>query len=309
MIIPVFNEEEAIPIFYNKFRLFHKEHLNEHVIQFIFVDDGSSDNTLEVLQNLALVDEDIKVIVFSRNFGKEAALFAGLEFSEGDVTIPIDVDLQDPIEIIPEMIEKHLNGAEVVLAQRIDRSSDSFLKKKTAEYFYKIHNRISDVQIKPNVGDYRLLSKKVIKEILRLQENQLFMKGIFNWVGFKTEIVEYKREERSAGTTKFNGWKLWNLAVEGFTSFSLLPLKVWTYLGTIIAMIAFIFGVKVIIEKLFFGVEVSGYPSLMVAILFLGGIQLIGIGILGEYLGRNYMETKRRPKYIIDKVIKHKKID
>lgn len=207
------------------------------------------------------------------------------------------------------MILSQTNGVEVVLAQRINREVDSLLKRKTAELFYKIINKISPQKIVPNVGDFRLMTRKVVNEILRLQENQLFMKGLLSWVGFKYTVVQYKRENRIAGDTKFNGWKLWNLALDGVTSFSTIPLKIWTYLGSFIAFLSFLFAIKVIVEKVFLGIQVSGYASMMVAILFFGGVQLISIGVLGEYLGRIYLETKKRPRYIInEKFIKKKTI-
>ena len=237
----------------------------------------------------------------SRNFGKEAALFAGLEASTGDVVIPIDVDLQDPIDVIPQLIKKYQEGFDVVLAKRVSRDADSYLKRKTAEYFYKFHNAISTLKIEENVGDFRLMSREVVNAIIQLPERQLFMKGILSWVGFNTAVIEYNRAERVAGKTKFNGWKLWNLALEGITSFSTVPLRLWSYIGLVIAAFSFIYGSILIFNKLVFGNDVPGYPSIMVSILFLGGIQLIGIGVLGEYIGRIYFETKQRPKYIVKK--------
>ncbi|EHN4965896.1 glycosyltransferase family 2 protein, partial [Escherichia coli] len=195
-------------------------------------------------------DSNVKNICFIRNFGKESALFAGLEFASGDAIIPIDVDLQDPINIIPEMIEKWLNGADVVLAKRIDRSSDGRLKRKTAEWFYKLHNVISSPKIEENVGDFRLMSREIVENIKKLPEKNLFMKGVLSWVGGKTEIVEYVRAERIIGQTKFNGWKLWNLAIEGITSFSTFPLRMWTYIGAFVAGMAFIYGVYMILSTL-----------------------------------------------------------
>ncbi len=244
---------------------------------------------------------------FTRNFGKEPALFAGLEYATGDAVIPIDVDLQDPIEVIPALINKWQEGYDVVLAKRLDRSSDSFFKRKSAEWFYKLHNKISKPTIEENVGDFRLMSRDVVENIKQLPERNLFMKGVLSWVGGKTAIVEYTRAERSAGATKFNGWKLWNLALEGITSFSTAPLRIWTYIGFFVAALAFVYGSYMIIGKLFFGTPVPGYPSLLVSILFLGGIQLIGIGVLGEYIGRIYIEAKERPRYILKKRIERGK--
>lgn len=297
LIVPVFNEEEAIPIFYSSVREFAQ--FKQLEVEIVFINDGSTDNTELLLKELEVKDSNVKNICFTRNFGKESALFAGLEFASGDAIIPIDVDLQDPINIIPEMIEKWLNGADVVLAKRIDRSSDGRLKRKTAEWFYKLHNVISSPKIEENVGDFRLMSREIVENIKKLPEKNLFMKGVLSWVGGKTEIVEYVRAERIIGQTKFNGWKLWNLAIEGITSFSTFPLRMWTYIGAFVAGMAFIYGVYMILSTLIFGNEVHGYPSILVSILFLGGVQLIGIGILGEYIGRIYIETKKRPRYIL----------
>ncbi len=297
LIVPVFNEEEAIPIFYQRVR--ESSFLQDYEIEIVFINDGSRDKTEGIINSLALADDLVIALSFTRNFGKEPALFAGLEYATGDAMIPIDVDLQDPIEVIPQLITKWQEGCEVVLAKRLDRSSDSFFKRKSAEWFYKLHNKISRPTIEENVGDFRLMSREVVENIKQLPERNLFMKGILSWVGGKTAIVEYARAERSAGETKFNGWKLWNLALEGITSFSTAPLRIWTYIGFFVAALAFLYGSYMIIGKLFFGNPVPGYPSLLVSILFLGGIQLIGIGVLGEYIGRIYIEAKERPRYIL----------
>lgn len=297
LVVPVYDEELAIPIFYKTVRDCLR--LRQFETEIIFINDGSHDNTELIINELSKQDPLVKALSFTRNFGKEPALFAGLEHASGDAIIPIDVDLQDPIEVIPVLIERWQLGADIVLAKRVDRSDDSPFKRKTAEWFYKLHNRISTPKIEPNVGDFRLMSKEVVSNIIRLQEKNLFMKGLLSWVGGNTSIVEYKRAERSAGTTKFNGWKLWNLALEGITSFSTLPLRIWTYIGFIIAALSFIYGVWMIFDTLMFGNSVKGYPSIMVSIMFLGGIQLIGIGVLGEYIGRIYTETKNRPIYIL----------
>lgn len=302
LIVPVLNEEEAIPIFYQRVR--ESSFLQDYEIEIVFINDGSRDKTEDIINSLALADDLVIALSFTRNFGKEPALFAGLEYATGDAMIPIDVDLQDPIEVIPQLITKWQEGYEVVLAKRLDRSSDSFFKRKSAEWFYKLHNKISRPTIEENVGDFRLMSREVVENIKQLPERNLFMKGILSWVGGKTAIVEYARAERSAGETKFNGWKLWNLALEGITSFSTAPLRIWTYIGFFVAALAFLYGSYMIIGKLFFGNPVPGYPSLLVSILFLGGIQLIGIGVLGEYIGRIYIEVKERPKFILKKKYK-----
>lgn len=304
LVIPVFNEEAVIPIFYDAVR--SEQSLKPYQVELVFVNDGSRDKTAEQIKALIQHDPLVLLINFSRNFGKEPALFAGLEHATGEVVIPIDVDLQDPIAVIPLMIEQYQKGADVVLAKRTDRSSDTWLKRKTAALFYKVHNKVSNPKIEENVGDFRLLSRAAVEAVKQMPERQLFMKGVLSWVGFDTTIVEYKREERAAGKSKFNGWKLWNLALEGLTSFSTAPLRVWTYIGALVAFISFIYAAIIIANKIFFGNAVSGYASIMTVMLFLGGIQLIGIGILGEYLGRVYMETKNRPRYIIKDIISHK---
>lgn len=297
LVVPVFNEEDAIPIFYKTVREF--EGLKQHEVEIVFINDGSTDATESIINALAVSDNLVKNLSFTRNFGKEPALFAGLDHASGEAIIPIDVDLQDPIEVIPHLIEKWQAGADMVLAKRTDRSTDGSLKRKTAEWFYKLHNKISNPKIEENVGDFRLMSREVVENIKRMPERNLFMKGVLSWVGGKTDVVNYARAERVAGDSKFNGWKLWNLALEGITSFSTFPLRMWTYIGLAVATISFIYGAWMIIDTIAFGNPVRGYPSLLVSILFLGGIQLIGIGVLGEYIGRIYVETKQRPKYLL----------
>lgn len=299
LIVPVFNEEDTIPIFYKSVR--ELEELKDYDVEIVFINDGSTDSTESIINALAIADRLVIPISFTRNFGKEPAICAGLEHSTGEAVIPIDVDLQDPLEIIPLMIEKWLSGADIVLAKRADRSTDGKIKRKTAEWFYKLHNKISAPKIEENVGDFRLMSRDIVENIKLMPERNLFMKGILSWVGGRTDIVEYTRASRVAGKSKFNGWKLWNLAVEGITSFSTFPLRIWTYIGFFVALLSFLYGAWMIINKLFWGNPVAGYPSIIVSILFLGGVQLIGIGVLGEYIGRIYIETKQRPRYVIKK--------
>lgn len=298
IVCPFFNEEEMISLFIEKVFII----LNDIGMSFeiVCVNDGSIDRTLEKLLEAKKKYQNIRIINLSRNFGKEAALTAGIDHAVGDAIIPIDADLQDPPELIKEFIKHWNKGYDVVLARRTDRTSDNIAKRTTAKLFYKFHNRISQTKIPENVGDFRLISKKVAQSIQKLPENQRFMKGIFAWVGFKTAVVDYKREPRKAGKTSFNGWKLWNFAIEGITSFSTAPLKLWLYTGLLFSISAFFYGSFIIVRTLVYGVDVPGYASLLATILFLGGIQLIGIGVLGEYLGRIYLETKRRPTYIVD---------
>lgn len=295
LVVPVFNEEEAVPLFYEVVR----RELSQYEVEIVFINDGSKDGTEGIINALSISDSLVKSISFTRNFGKEPALFAGLESATGDAIIPIDVDLQDPISVIPKLVERWQEGADVVLAKRTDRSADGHMKRKTAEWFYKLHNKISSPKIEENVGDFRLMSREIVEHIKLLPERNLFMKGVLSWVGGRVEVVEYTRADRVAGTSKFNGWKLWNLALEGITSFSTFPLRMWTYIGLLVAAASFIYGAWMIFDTLAFGNPVRGYPSIIVSILFLGGVQLIGIGVLGEYIGRIYTETKKRPKYII----------
>ncbi|AYL57264.1 glycosyltransferase family 2 protein [Citrobacter freundii] len=299
LVVPVFNEEDAIPIFYKNVREF--EELKKHDVEIVFINDGSKDATESIINALAISDKLVVPVSFTRNFGKEPAICAGLDYATGEAVIPIDVDLQDPIDVIPVMIEKWQSGADIVLAKRSDRSTDGKLKRKTAEWFYKLHNKISAPKIEENVGDFRLLSRHVVENIKLMPERNLFMKGILSWVGGRTDVVEYTRAGRIAGNSKFNGWKLWNLALEGITSFSTFPLRIWTYIGFFVAALSFLYGAWMIADKIFWGNPVAGYPSIIVSILFLGGVQLIGIGVLGEYIGRIYIESKQRPRYIVKK--------
>ncbi len=301
LVIPIFNESETVQLFLEKVNQVF-ENRQPVSIEFLFVNDGSTDSTLEVLLARQWQDSRIKILDLSRNFGKEAALTAGLHAAKGDVIVPIDVDLQDPPELILEMIEKWREGYEVVLGRRINRESDTWAKRAAAKWFYKIHNKIADPKLPENVGDFRLMDRCVVEALKELPESRRFMKGLFAWVGFRTTYVDYVRPERIAGTTKFNGWKLWNFALEGMTSFSTDPLRIWTYLGFFVSLISFIFAIFIAIRVIINGVDVPGYASLMVAVTFLGGLQLIGIGVIGEYLGRTYVESKRRPIFLIRQI-------
>lgn len=304
LVVPLYNEEQAVDGFYRAAR--QEPLLRNHTVEIVFINDGSTDRTAERVHALAMADSDVMLINFSRNFGKEAALFAGLEYATGDAVVPMDVDLQDPIEVIPQLLDQWQNGADVVLAKRRNRASDGYLKRHTASLFYHLLNRIAYTHIEENVGDFRLMDRKVVDVIKALPEQQLFMKGVLSWAGFTVAIVEYDRAPRAIGQSKFNAWKLWNLALDGITSFSTLPLRLWSYIGGCISLMALVYAVFLIVDKVLFGNDVPGYPSLMTAILFLGGVQLIGIGILGEYVGRIYMEAKHRPRYVVKDVIRDK---
>ena len=298
IIAPCYNEEETIEPVLRRIEEILTQ-INEPY-EIVFINDGSRDNTLNVLLNAKQNFKNIRIINFSRNFGKEAALTAGLDKARGEAAIPIDVDLQDPPELIKDLVARWREGYDVVLAKRADRTSDSFAKRVSADLFYKLNGKISNVDIPNNVGDFRLMSKRVVEALKQLPENQRFMKGLFAWVGFKTVAIEYVREKREAGQSSFNGWKLWNFALDGITSFSTLPLRIWLYIGALVSFLSFLYGSFIILKTLIFGVDLPGYASLAVIMLFLGGIQLIGIGILGEYIGRIYSESKRRPSYIIE---------
>ncbi|NIE76420.1 glycosyltransferase family 2 protein [Pantoea sp. Tr-811] len=301
LIVPVYNEQDTLERFYQAVR--NEPTLQGTTVEILFVNDGSDDASEDICAALAARDEWVSVVNFSRNFGKESALFAGLEYAEGDAVVPIDVDLQDPVSLIAQMIEQWQQGADVVLAKRRSRTADTPFKRWSARLYYRLHNRIASTHIEENVGDFRLLDRKVVAAIRQLPEQQLFMKGVLSWVGFRTVIVEYDRPERVAGNSKFSFWRLWNLALDGITSFSTVPLRLWSYVGAGVSLFAFAFAVYMLVDKMLHGNDLPGYPSIMTAILFLGGVQLIGIGILGEYIGRIYQETKHRPRYVVRKVL------
>ena len=301
ILVPMFNEAEAIPEFFPAITDVMAELDVEYEI--ICVNDGSWDGTQLLLESRAAEDTRIKVVSFSRNFGKEPAMTAAIDYASGDAIIPIDADLQDPPSVISDMLDLWKKGYEVVNARRASRDSDTLLKRNTAHWFYKVFNHISEYPIPENVGDFRLLDRRVVDVIKGLPEKDRFMKGIYAWAGFKTTTIEFNRDERVSGDTSFNYWKLWNFALTGITSFTTFPIRLGTYLGLIIAGLSFIYALFVIIKTLISGVDVPGYASLLVAVLFLGGIQLFFLGMLGEYIGRIYKEVKNRPIYIVDKEI------
>jgi glycosyltransferase involved in cell wall biosynthesis len=297
VVVPAYNEQEVLPEFHSRLTTVLDGICRSAEI--IYVNDGSRDNTLSVLQELRAADSRVAIVDLSRNFGKEIALTAGLDYAKGDAVIVIDADLQDPPELIPRFVEQWGKGFDVVYAKRLSREGESRLKKLTAFGFYRMINLISRVKIPEDTGDYRLISRRAIDSLKTLREQHRFMKGLFTWIGYKQIAVPYHRDARFAGTTKWNYWKLWNFALEGITSFTIGPLKVATYMGIITAFSAFIYAIVKIIETLLYGDPVAGYPSLMVVILFLGGVQLMTIGIIGEYIGRMFDESKRRPLYFV----------
>lgn len=301
IVLPCYNESESIDDFFEvTVPILQKIGLS---YEFICVNDGSKDDTLLRLLEKKKEISQMKIIDFSKNFGKDAAITAGLDFASGNCVVPIDCDLQDPPELIGSMVDLWKNGADVVLAKREDRSDDTATKRITAQLFYKIFNKLSEVKIPDNVGDFRLMDRKVVDIVKSFPERKRFMKGMFALAGFKSEYVTYKRPERRKGTTKWNYWKLWNYAIDGVTAFSTFPLKISTYFGLFVTMIAFARGAWIMCKVLLYGIDVPGYASLMSAILFFGGVQLVSLGIIGEYIGRIYMETKHRPIYTIREVL------
>jgi polyisoprenyl-phosphate glycosyltransferase len=297
IVCPFYNEERGVGGFFSRL-IPAMDRLGERY-ELICINDGSRDGTLEALLTMRALYPHVRVIDLSRNFGKEAALTAGIDAARGDAVIPIDADLQDSPELIARLVQEWKRGFEVVLARRADRRADSFAKRLTALLFYKVHNAISDPAIPENVGDFRLMDRKVVEAIKQLPERRRFMKGIFAWVGFRSTTIEYVRDPRLAGKSRFSGWKLWNFAIEGVTSFSTAPLRIWSYLGLAVAAFAFVYAGFIVMRTVIYGIDVPGYASLLAVTLFLGGIQLIGLGVLGEYLGRVYSEAKQRPIYIV----------
>lgn len=298
VVVPFYNEGRGVDTFHRALAPILAG-LTGYEVDVVCVDDGSTDDTLDRLLEIAQENTHWRVIQLSRNFGKEAALTAGIDEARGDAVVVLDADLQDPPQLIHQMIFRWENGADVVLAHRSDRRCDSFLKRQTARWFYRLHNLASDIAIPPDVGDCRLMDRRVIEALQRLPERQRFMKGLFCWVGFRTEVIEHERQPRAVGRSKFNGWKLWNLALEGFTSFSTAPLRIWTYVGLACAVFTAAYGLYTLAKTLWWGVEVPGYASILLTILFFGSIQLISLGLIGEYLGRVYLESKQRPVYVV----------
>ena len=298
VVVPVFNEEEVLRAFHR--RLVAVLSAIEGGWELIYVDDGSTDATALILKELQTVEPAIGVVRLSRNFGKEAAMSAGLRLARGKAVVVIDADLQDPPELIPDMLNAWRQGADVVNLRRRSRGGETWLKKMTARLFYRIINRLSEVAIPENVGDFRLLSRRVVETLNQFPERNRFMKGLFAWVGYAQVTLDYDRQPRAAGKTKWHYRKLWNFALEGITSFSIAPLKLATYAGFLSAAAAFLYALNFLIKTLTVGEPVRGFPTLIVTILLLGGMQLMATGILGEYIGRLFMESKRRPLYLID---------
>lgn len=298
VIVPVFNEEEGLRTFHHRLCGVLSS-VRKVQWEILYVNDGSTDRTLKQILGFMSEDPRIQVVDFSRNFGKEAAVTAGIDHARGDAAIFIDADLQDPPELIPVMVGHWQNGYDVVNMKRDSRAGESWVKRRTAQAFYSLMGRIGPVKMPKNVGDFRLLSRRALDALGRMPERNRMMKGMFAWIGFTVKEVPFHRDAREAGTTKWNYLRLWNLAMEGITSYSVAPLKAASVAGILISLAAFLYGVVVIAKTLVWGDPVPGYPSLMVAVLFLGGLQLLSIGVVGEYLGRVFMETKNRPLYLV----------
>ncbi len=298
VVVPAYNEQEVLPEFHRRTSaVLDGMDLDAEIV---YVNDGSRDGTLALLKGLRETDPRVTVVNLSRNFGKEIALTAGLDHARGDAVVVIDADLQDPPELIPAMVGHWLEGYDMVYAKRTAREGETLVKKATAHAFYRLIQTISRVQIPEDTGDFRLLSRRAVDALKRLREQHRFMKGLFAWIGYRQLALPYRRDPRFAGETKWNYWKLWNFAIEGFTSFSIVPLKLATYVGGFASSAAFLYAVYIVYMTLIFGDPVRGYPTLMVVILLLGGLQLMTLGIMGEYLGRMFNETKNRPLYLLD---------
>ena len=300
VVVPAFNEAEGITEFHLRL-VAAMEALGSW--EAIYVDDGSNDTTRETVELLRLDDPRIALISLSRNFGKEIATTAGLDHARGEAVIVIDADLQDPPEVIPELVAAWRHGFDTVCARRRVRAGETTVKKLTAHTFYRLMSHTGQVKLPPDTGDFRLMSRRVVQAVCQLREQHRFMKGLFAWVGFPSTTVLYDRAPRYIGRGKWNYWKLWNLALEGITSFTVMPLKIATYLGLAVALLSVAFGAQVIVKTLLFGNPVAGYPSLMTVMLFLGGVQLMTLGVMGEYLGRVFNETKQRPLYLVERFL------
>ncbi len=297
VVVPVYNESEGIHECHRRL----SEVLDNLGVstEVVYINDGSRDNSLDLLRELAVHDPRVVVLGLSRNFGKEIAVSAGIDYAHGDAVIVLDADLQDPPELIALMLAEWRKGYDCVLMKRDSRDGESWVKKLTSKVFYKLLRRIGDVEIPTDVGDFRLMSRRAVEALRRCQERTRYMKGLFAWVGFPTTTITYHRDARHAGTSKWNYWRLWNLALEGITSFTTAPLKLASYVGLLVALSAFAYSLWVFVKAFMYGDPVPGYPSLMMVVLFLGGTQLMALGILGEYLARVFVEVKQRPLYLL----------
>lgn len=299
VLIPAYNEEPVLEKLFTRLANLANE-VKEYDFEFLFVNDGSKDNTLGIIKDFAEKDDRVSYINLSRNFGKEIGMIAGLDYVQGDATVIIDADLQDPPELIPEMIKLWEEGYDDVYAKRRSREGESWLKKYTSKMYYRTLQKITHIPIQEDTGDFRLLDKRVVEAIRQFRDTQRNAKAIFSWVGFHKKEILYDRDERAAGMTKWSYPKLINLAIDGITSFTTAPLRISTYVGAGVSILAFLYLLFLVIRTTFFGTDLAGYPSMMAVILFLGGVQLLFLGIIGEYVGRIFNETKQRPLYLIE---------
>jgi glycosyltransferase involved in cell wall biosynthesis len=307
IVVPVLNEEEALPLFAARMRPILAQ-VRDLIgpgaeTEIVFVDDGSTDRTASMIASLDMGKSTVRLVRLSRNFGKDVALSAGLDHAMGNAVVPMDVDLQDPPELLVEMVAAWNKGARIVNAVRIDRASDIWLKRASSQAFYKVYNRLSSHPVTPNVGDFRLLDRQVVEAVRRMPERVRFMKGLFSWVGYEAAVVEYSRPPRAAGTTKWGGWSLWNFALDGITGSSTLPLRIWSYVGGLVALGAVVYALILTVRTLLYGNTVPGYTSLMVSLMVFSGLNMIALGILGEYIGRIAVEVRARPLYVVSDVI------
>lgn len=299
ILIPAYNEEAVLEPLYHRLGKLANDN-KSYDFEFLFVNDGSRDKTLEIIKDYAKTDHRVAYVNLSRNFGKEIAMIAGLDHVTGDATVIIDADLQDPPELIPEMIKYWQEGYDDVYARRVSREGETIIKKASSGLFYRILQKSTHIPIQIDTGDFRLLDRRCVEALKQFRESQRYTKGMFSWIGYRKKEITYKRDPRAAGETKWNYLRLINLAIDGITSFTTAPLRLSSVVGVIISLAAFIFIVVIIIKTLMFGDPVAGYPSLMAVILFLGGIQLLSLGIIGEYIGRIFIETKGRPLYFVE---------
>jgi glycosyltransferase involved in cell wall biosynthesis len=300
LVVPVFNEEESIDIFLDTVRaLVERDGLR---FEIVFVNDGSRDNTLIRLLDHSAADRRLRIVNLSRNFGKEAALTAGIDHANGDVIVPMDIDLQDPPDLIGPFMARWREGYDIVYGVRTQRASDPAARRLSAGWFYRVFNSMSPVRIPENVGDFRLVDRRAVEVLRQLPERNRFMKGLFAWVGFNAIGVPYERPQRAVGSSKFDLWRLWNFALDGVVSFSTAPLRAWFYVGVAIATIAVLYAIFIVTRVLIFGIDTPGYASLLIAVLLMGAIQLLSLGIIGEYLGRLFLEVKSRPIYVVEGV-------
>lgn len=299
ILIPAYNEEEVLGMLYKRLDNL-ADSQSDYKFEFLFVNDGSRDKTLDIIKDYAEKDSRVSFVNLSRNYGKETAMLAGFDHVDSDAMVIIDADLQDPPELIPKMIKFWEQGYDDVYAKRSSREGETWFKKKTSEWFYTLLQKSTHIPIQRDTGDFRLLSRRCVEALCEFRESQRYTKGMFSWIGFKKKEIVYDRDPRAAGETKWNYSKLLNLAIDGITSFTTAPLRISSVMGILVSFFAFAYIVYLVIRTLFFGTDLAGYPSMMAVILFLGGVQLLSLGVIGEYIGRIFNETKRRPLYFVD---------